>query len=255
MNKLTVKTSHDIAVMKEGGEKLTKIAKLLREKVQPGVYASDIEREANLLIEKEGAAPSFKMVPGYSWATCINVNSGLVHGIPDEEVLFEKGDKVSVDVGIFYKSFHLDCSFTVGLSGESRMSRFLATGKKALLSAFAACKLGNRIYDISFCIESVIKKAGYTPIVALVGHGIGKALHEEPAIPCVTEGFLFNQSPRIVSGMTLAIEVMYAMGDPSVVKSSDGWTISMRDGRMSALFEETVAVTSHGSLWLTRANL
>ncbi|MEK7112535.1 MAG: type I methionyl aminopeptidase [Patescibacteria group bacterium] len=249
-NKIFLKTPSDISIMAEGGKKLSKIKKALKESISEGVRASDVDELAQKLIEKEGGKPSFMMVPGYKWATCVNVNDGLVHGIPKKEVVFKKGDIVSVDVGFFYKGFHTDTSFTVGLTSDGGVEKFLKTGRLALKKAIHQVKVGKRIFDISKAIEDVVKTQGYSPIKALVGHGVGRGLHEGPQIPCFTQGKK-EESPEIILGMVLAIEVMYAQGSEEVEINEDGWTISMRDGKISALYEETVAITKHGPLVLT----
>jgi len=250
MWKASIKDSQGLAVMVEGGKKLAAIKQKLRDEVRQGVKASDIETLAVKLIDKAGGKPSFMMVPGYRWATCVNVNAGLVHGIPKSEVVFKKGDLVSIDLGIYYKGFHTDSSFSLGISPSPEIERFLTVGEKALGVAIEAAKPGNKIFDISQAIQETIERAGYSPIKALVGHGIGRNLHEEPKIPCFV-GVKREESPDIVPGMTLAIEVMYAQGNPDVELGKDGWTISMRDAKISALCEETVAILRHGPLILT----
>lgn len=238
--------------MRTGGEKLARVKEALKQKVVPGANAMEIEELAAKLIREEGAKPSFKMVKGYKWATCTNVNDGLVHGIPKKELIFRKGDIVSVDVGLFYQGFHTDTSFSVAIDGSRETKQFLGVGQNALLAAIDKARPGNRIYDISAAIEGEIEKAGYTSIRALVGHGVGKNLHEEPAIPCFTSGER-KDSPEILPGMVLAIEVMYTQGGSDIVCDSDGWTIRTADGKIAALFEETVAATPHGPLVFTDA--
>lgn len=228
--------------MRKGGKRLARVKKTLEDKIEPGVSAWDIEKLANELIAKEGGKPSFKMVEGYSWATCVNVNSGLVHGVPGPKIIFKKGDVVSVDVGMFYKGFHTDTSITVGIDVSRDVENFLEVGKRALARAIDQARVGNYIYDISRAIEDTIEEGGFIPIRALVGHGVGRELHEDPQIPCFVPGDI-EASPRIEKGMVLAIEVMYTMGNPDVVSEADGWTISTRDGKISALFEDTVVVT------------
>lgn len=249
-NKIFVKSPGGIQKMAEGGKKLSKIKKSLKRAVSVGTTAGEIEELAVGLIEKEGGKPSFMMVPNYKWATCVNVNEGLVHGIPKPEIVFKKGDVVSVDVGFFYKGFHTDTSFTVGLELDDTTSKFLKAGGNALKRAIDTAKVGNYIFDISKAIEDTLLSCGYRPVRALVGHGVGRHLHEGPQIPCFTNGSR-EESPQIIPGMALAIEVMYTQGSGEVEIGSDGWTISMRDGKMAALYEETVAVTSHGPLVLT----
>jgi len=236
--------------MSEGGAKLGRVKAALAEAVKVGVSAAEIDKLAFSLIEKEGAEVSFTKVPGYRWATCVTVNEGLVHGIPTKDVIFKKGDVVSVDVGVYHRGFHTDTSITVGLEVTPETQKFLNVGKNALEKAIAKAKPGNHIMDISGAIEETVEKAGYTTIKALVGHGVGRELHEEPQIPCFVLGKV-EESPKIVPGMVLAIEVMYAMGKDAVILMPDGWTIAMGDGKISALFEETVAITEAGPKVLT----
>ena len=247
---IKIKSPSEIKTMEEGGKKLALIKNRLKEEIKEDKSAADIEEFANTLIEKSGGVASFKMVPGYSWATCVNVNNGLVHGIPKKETIFKNGDVVSIDVGLYYKGFHTDTSFTVGIKTNINVDNFLSAGKAALKKAINEVKVGNRIYDISLAIQKSIERGRYSPIKALVGHGVGRELHEEPQIPCFTIGDR-NDSPEIAECMVFAIEVMYAMGTPEVVLLNDGWTIATRDGKISALFEETVALTANGFVVLT----
>jgi methionyl aminopeptidase len=248
---INIKTPEEIQIMAEGGAKLGRVKKTLTAAVKAGVRASEIEELAVRLIKEEGAEASFKKVPGYHWATCINVNKGLVHGIPVSNVVFNKGDVVSIDVGVYYKGFHTDTSISVGVEASPESQKFLNIGRAALASAMKVAKEGNYIYDISKAIEDAIEAGGYTTIKALVGHGVGRELHEDPQIPCFVPG-LREESIRIERGMTLAIEVMYALGSDKVELLEDGWTIAMRDGKISGLFEDTVAVTEVGPKVLTR---
>ncbi len=247
---IVIKTDRELEIMEEGGAKLRRVKHALEEAVGEGVSAFNVEKLACRLIETEGAEASFKMVPGYSWATCINVNSGIVHGVPKKEVIFKNGDLVSVDVGIYYKGFHTDTSFSAVVGNYPDLVKFLKTGQRALNQAIKVCRPGKRVFDISKEIEREIIKDGHSPIRALVGHGVGKDLHEEPQIPCFVPGDI-DSSPVIAAGAAFAIEVMYAQGSPDVVLEKDGWTISMRDGKISALFEDTVIVTKNGPIVIT----
>jgi methionyl aminopeptidase len=175
----------------------------------------------------------------------------LVHGIPSRDVVFKDGDLVSIDVGLYFKGFHTDASVSVGINLSPENKKFLNIGQNALEKAISRVRVGNYIYDISEAIESTIEGAGYTTIKALVGHGVGRELHEDPQIPCFVPGRI-TDSPKIVPGMVLAIEVMYAQGSDRVQILEDGWTITMRDGKISGLFEDSVAVTEKGSVVLTR---
>lgn len=248
---IKIKTPEEIQIMLEGGKKLARVKKALGEAVKPGVTSLDIENLAVKLIKEEGAEGSFNKVRGYSWVTCISVNEGLVHGIPTKEMIFKGGDIVSIDVGLYFKGFHTDTSITVGINLSPENRKFLNIGQNALEKAISKAKVGNYIYDISEAIESTVEAAGYTTIKALVGHGVGRDLHEDPQIPCFVPGRIVD-SPKIVAGMVLAIEVMYAAGSDKVQVLEDGWTIAMRDGKMSGLFEESVAITPKGPIVLTR---
>ena len=248
---IRIKSPEEMEIMAEGGAKLGRVKNALAAAVKEGVTALDIENLAMKLIKEEGAEPSFNKEPNYYWATCVNINEGLVHGIPTKDVVFRNGDLVKIDVGIYHKGFHTDTSVSVGISPSPENKKFLYTGELALQKALQAVKTGNHIYDISEAMEGVLEGAGYSPIKALVGHGVGRHLHEDPQIPCFVPGPI-DESPEIKEGMTLAVEVMYAAGSDKVEILEDGWTIAMRDGKISGLFEETVAVTSKGVKVLTR---
>lgn len=250
MSKIRIKTPEELEMMVEGGAKLAEVKAHLKREIKVGANADDIDKLAERLIEKTGGKPSFKMVPNYNWTTCVNVNEGVVHGIPKKATVFKNGDVVSVDIGLFYKGFHTDTSFTVGLNVDKNTEKFLKVGERAFNLAVGKAKAGNRIYDISQVIEDTLTNAGYSPIHALVGHGVGRELHEEPQIPCFVRGRR-KSSPRIPEGAVFAIEVMYAQGEGKVHLDNDGWTISASDGTITALYEETVAVTKNGPKIIT----
>lgn len=247
---IPIKTKKEIEIMQLGGQKLAKIFKELLLMVKPGVKISEIERKAWHLIEKEDGQPSFAMTPKYNWATCINLNEGIVHGIPDEERI-KKGDLVSLDVGIYYKGFHTDCSWTIEV-GTKKQKKFLNAGKKALKEAIREARPGKRIGDISQKIEKIIKSKGYSPIKKYTGHGVGRKLHEPPSTPCFLKEKI-KKTPLIKPGMTLAIEVIYSAGSPEIIiDQKDGWTAKTCDGSLAACFEETIAVTKNKPLILTQ---
>jgi len=252
MDKFTLKTPEEIEIMAEGGKMLGEIRNKVAMAVKPGVTSGELESLANNLIEKTSGKASFKMVPGYRYATCISINDVVVHGIPGKDIIKE-GDIVGVDVGLFYKGFHTDTAVTVGAGKiESDKQTFLDTGRRALKEAILQVKTGKTIWDISQAMQKIVEGSGYSAVTALTGHGVGKNLHEEPAIPCLTVG-LQKFSVKIVEGMVLAVEVMYNMGKSEVMyKNEDGWTISTVDGKISGLFEHTVAVTKNGAVVLTQ---
>lgn len=248
-NKIKVKSEKEIKIMAEGGKKLAKIKTKVAKRIKEGIKASEIEDLTDKLIKEQKGKASFKMVPGYKWATCVNINQGVVHGIPHQHIIFKKGDIVSVDIGFYYQGFHTDTSFSLGVGAEN--NKFLETGRKTLDYAIDKARVGNKIFDISKTIEDSLNSNELTPIRALVGHGIGRDLHEAPQIPCFTSGKR-SESLEIPEGAVLAIEVMYTFGKPGVTLAGDGWTIETKDGKISGLFEETVAVTAGGPVVLTK---
>ncbi len=244
---IPLKSPADIKIMKAGGRRLAKVMQKMLAAVKPETTLLAIEQIADAEIKRLGGAPSFKKVPGYRWATCLNINEGVVHGIPSNYRL-AAADVLSLDVGMLYRGFHTDMSTSVAVSGAG--GKFLAVGKTALKKAVEAAKAGNYVAQISLAMEKEIRQAGFSPVEALTGHGVGKKLHEEPAIPCFWQAEVAD-SPRLQVGMVLAIEVIYAQGLPEVVLDQDNWTIETADGKPAGLFEQTVAVTAKGPVILT----
>ncbi|MEI8232659.1 MAG: type I methionyl aminopeptidase [bacterium] len=242
---------NQLEAMKIGGAMLGRVRQALYDFTVVGVTPKQIEFKARELIKAEGGELSFTKVPGYRWATCINLNDGIVHGIPISEKPIQDGDLVTVDVGVFYHGYHTDAAFSkvVGNSTAEK-DKFLKAGLEGLKNAIAAVKPGNRIGDISLAMESTLKKYGYQATKELTGHGVGRELHEDPMISNVVVGPR-EKTPEIKVGQTLAIEIIYVQGKPSLILEEDGWTISTRDGTLSAVHEETVAVTGDGCSILT----
>jgi methionyl aminopeptidase len=241
--------NEEMKIMKDNGRKLKQVMDEVLSEVKPGVTLQEIEEVAVEKIEALGGEASFKKVPNYYWATCINLNEGVVHGIPDNTPI-KKGDLVSVDAGFYSRGFHTDMARTIEV-GTKKKSQFLKTGWTALEAAIKQVKPGNRVGAISRAIEETIKKAGYQPVKNLTGHGVGRQLHQEPNIPCFVREPV-ERTPLLKKGMVLAIEVIYAQGEPILLVADDGWTIRTRDGKIAGLFEETVAVGANGPLVLTR---
>jgi len=229
--------------MREGGAILAGIRTQVIEVIEPGITLEEIDGLADNLIRKSGGKASFKLVPGYQHATCINVNQGVVHGIPTKQKI-KKGDVVSVDIGLFYDGFHTDAATTT-IAGKStkKNTKLLLTGKKALKKAINKAIKDNKVIEISKSIQQSIEKPGFSCARTLTGHGVGKKLHEEPTIPCIATNNQEN-SPKLKAGQTLAIEVIYMQGSSDIVVEKDGWTISTKDGQNASVFEETVLVTS-----------
>ncbi len=253
MTSINLKTPKEITIMKVGGQKLNSIKKALIRKAQPGTKLSDIEALAMNLINKTGGQASFAMVDGYQWATCINLNEGLVHGVPDNKTI-KSGDIVSIDCGIYLKGFHTDTSFSflVGNKKDYKdKAKLLTVGQKALDLSIKQAKVGNRIGHISRTMQKTIEENGYNVARNLTGHGIGKKLHEAPSVPCFLDKKI-EETPLIKPGLTIAIEAIYMAGSyQTITDSQDNWTIITKDGSQSAMFEETVAITKKGPIILT----
>jgi len=232
-----------------GGHRLKQVKIALKSFIKPGITLAEIDFLADNLITKFGDFPSFKTVSGYHYATCINLNQGIVHGIPNQTRI-KPGDLVSVDLGLVHSGFHLDSALTLQVPPLSDSnSKFLETGKKALQNAIEQAIPNNSIYQISQAIQTTIEAKNYSVIRDLTGHGVGKELHQPPSIPCFQDDYY--KKVLIKPDQALAIEVMYAMGDYRLITESDGWTISTKDGSLTALFEETVYITDSGNQILT----
>lgn len=249
---IRLKSAQDIQKMKEGGIILKSTLEMLLKKAKPGISLLDLDRFAEEEIKRQGGESSFKKVPNYKWTTCIAVNDVVVHGIPTEQKIKE-GDVVGIDCGVYYKGFHTDAAWTIyiGNNPPKEIEKFLKAGEEALYDGLSQVKVGNRIGHISQSLQKRIEKDGYIAVKSLTGHGVGKDLHEDPDIPGILSKKIEN-TPEIIPGMVLAIEIIYNMGSPDVIyKNDDGWTISTKDGKISGLFEKTVAVGHDGVVLLT----
>ncbi len=237
-------------LMLEGGARLGKIKRELLEAVKVGITPLEIDELADRLITGYGDYPSFKTVRGYHHATCINTNDAVVHGIPTA-VPFKPGDLVTIDVGLVHKGWHLDTSTTTQVPPASNeITKFLQVGRESVELAIKQALPGNSIYQVSEAMQKVVEAAGYNVIRDLTGHGVGKHLHEEPSIPCYADDR--SKKDIIKPGMSLAIEVMYSMGDYHLKLGKDGWTLYTADGSLTGMFEESVFITDTGHEILTR---
>ena len=240
---IKIKTPEEIKIMEEGGKILADTLFAVMDAVKVGVSELEIDALAEKMIRERGGEPGFKLVEGYHHTICISTNDVVVHGIPTN-YRFKEGDVVGVDCGVFYKGFHTDMSETkiVGKASEE-VKRFVSVGKKALEAGMEKAIEGNRVGDISKAIQDIVEgKNGYSIVLSLVGHGVGRELHEEPEIP----GYLTKpiaKTPLLKKGMVIAVEVIYNMGGADVVYTEDDdWTIKTADGSLAGLFERTVAI-------------
>ena len=255
---IDIKTPEEITVMREGGRRLGNILEELLDYSRPGTGLMDIEKKADALIVQNDATASFKTVSGYHWATCLCVNEIVVHGIPTAYVLSE-GDVLTIDIGLIYKGFHTDTAWTkivtehaTPVKGYAEKQKFLTVGKKALEQAIRTATVNHRIGDISEAVQTAIEGAGYSIVKSLVGHGVGRELHEEPQVPNYQRGDIGN-TLELKEGMTIAIEPIYAMGKGEIVyENDDGWTLATSDRSLTSVFEHSIAITRDGPIVLTK---
>ncbi len=233
-----VRNSYELKLMRESGKIAGSALKKTIEAARIGVSGLDLDQIAQEEIYRLGGDLSYKTVPGYKFATCVTVNEQVVHGIPTSRE-FKQGDLVSVDLAVEYRGWHTDCAWSVLVGKQQDKEEFLKIGEEALGLGIKQAVVGNRIGDISAAIQEKVEGAGYSVIRSLVGHGIGKHLHEEPEVPGFGQP---GQGVVLKSGMALAIEVIYAKGRYDLVLEKDNWTYSTKDGSDGGLFEMTVIV-------------
>jgi len=252
---ISIKTPNEIAIMEKAGKILAEVLYEVLDHAKPGVTERELDALAEEMTVKRGGEPGFKKVPGYHHAICVATNDVVVHGIPTDYKLKE-GDIIGIDYGVFMEGFHTDMAETVYVGNKeaepAAIKRFLNLGKQGMLDGIAKVKPGNHIGDISWAIQSQVEgKGGYSVTRSLIGHGVGRELHEEPEVPGYLEGPILR-TPELVVGMTIAVEVIYCMGGPEVTYSGeDDWTIRSADGSLGGLFERTVLVTQTGVKVLT----
>ena len=255
---IKIKNKEEIKIMVASGHILAEVLTEVLKYVKPGISELELDSLAEKLIIEKGGEPGFKKVPGYKHAICVSTNDVVVHGVPSEYRLKE-GDIIGIDCGVYYKGFHSDMSETIRVKSENSkvktndlIDKFLQTGKKALEEGIKAAKLGNHVGDISKTIQDIVEGNGYSVVRSLVGHGVGRDLHEEPEVPGYLMGSI-NKTPILKEGMVMAVEVIYNMGKSEVVQEdADGWSIKTEDGSLSGVFERTLAIIKNGPLVLTK---
>ena len=242
------KTPEEIEKMAAAGEIHRRTMKLLEGKVRPGVTTRELDQAAEKYIRSQGAAPSFKGYRGFPGSICVSPNSMVVHGIPGGYTL-ERGDILSVDIGVTLDGWVADGARTFAVGPISPVARkLLDVTERSLHEGAAQAKPGNRLGDISHAIQTTVEAEGLSIVRSLVGHGIGREMHEDPQIPNFGEP---GRGPLLEEGMVLAIEPMTTAGRHPVRMGTDGWAIYSQDGSLAAHFEFTVAVTADGPRILT----
>jgi methionyl aminopeptidase len=245
------KSAQELERMARAGHVVAETHALVGEHVKPGVTTAELDKLAEEFIRSRGGVPTFLGYRGFPASLCLSPNDMVVHGIPGPYRL-DEGDILSVDVGVTLDGFVADAAYThpVGEVSEDAI-RLLEVGQEALAAAVAQARVGNRLSDISHAVQSVTEAAGYSVIRSLVGHGVGRSMHEDPQIPNYGEP---GKGPLLQPGMTLAIEPMINAGGADVYVHDDHWSISTSDGSLSCHFEHTVAVTEAGPWILTQLN-
>ena len=237
---IAIKNGHELEAMRQAC-KITAAARALAgEMVRPGVSTKAIDKAVREFIIQQGAKPSFLHYNGFPASACISVNSVVIHGIPDGYIL-QDGDIVSVDVGAYYKGFHGDCAATFPCGTVSaEAARLIHVTKQSFFEGMRFARPGHRVSDISHAIQTYVESNGYSVVRSFVGHGVGAQLHEEPEVPNFGAA---GRGPRMLPGMTLAIEPMVNEGTHEVHILKDGWTVLTNDGKLSAHYENTVLIT------------
>ena len=247
------KSAAELDVMQRAGAIVADTHALLGEHIRPGVTTADLDRLADEFIRSRAGIPTFLGYPGpypYPASICASLNDVVVHGIPNDEPLAE-GDVLSVDVGVTYEGFVGDSAYTYRVGEvDADAERLLEVCQAALWAGIEKARAGGHLSDVSHAIQTVTEDAGFSVIRSLVGHGVGRDMHEDPQIPNFGEP---GRGPVLAPGMTLAIEPMITAGGPEVVVRDDRWTIASRDGSLAAHFEHTVAVTDGEPRILTAA--
>lgn len=248
-----IKNPEQIKKMQIAGRITGEALALAGEAVRDGISTAELDKIIRCHIEKCGAKPSFLGYGGFPGSACISINDEVIHGIPSKRKFLKEGDIVKIDVGAFIGGYHGDSAntFPVGKVSDEAMRLMEATKRSFELGVEAAAKEGARIGDIGHAIDSYISEMGYSVVRKYVGHGVGSELHEDPSVPNYgTPG----RGARITKGMVIAIEPMVNVGVYGVKEMPDGWTVKTADGKLSAHYEHTVAITEEGALLLTKVN-
>ncbi len=238
---ITLKSSHEIDLMRRSG-KITAAARALAgEMVKPGVTTQEINDAVERFIRQQGAVPSFLHYNGYPASVCISVNDEIIHGIPSPKRVLQEGDIVSVDVGAYIGGFHGDCAATFPCGKISpEAQRLIDVTRQSFFEGIRFAREGQRLQDISAAVQSYVEQNGFSVVREYVGHGVGANMHESPEIPNYGRP---GHGPRLLRGMTLAVEPMVNAGNAAITQLSDGWTVKTADGKWAAHYENTILIT------------
>lgn len=240
---INIKSEREIELMRDAGKILSEVHIKLKEEIRPSVTTHDINMKADELIRSYNCIPSFLNYNGFPASVCVSVNDEVVHGIPSKKKVIIDGDIVSIDAGVIYKGYHSDAARTWAVGKISKeVERLIEVTKQSFFEGMKYAKVGNRLHEISYAIQEYVEAQGFSVVRDLVGHGIGKSLHEEPQIPNFKQ---INRGIRLAPGMTLAIEPMVNQGRYDVYWEDDDWTVVTDDGSLSAHYENTVLITEN----------
>jgi methionyl aminopeptidase len=242
------KSPAEIDAMAESGQIVARCLAMLSGLCRPGVTTGELDRAAEKFIRNQGGEPAFKGYRGFPASICASPNSMVVHGIPGSYEL-ARGDVISIDVGVEYEGWVGDAAVTIALRPVSKVaSKLLKATREALELAVEECRPGNRLGDVSHAVQERVERDGFSVIRSLVGHGIGRQMHEDPQVPNFGEP---GKGPLIEEGMVFCVEPMVAAGRHGVRMGDDNWAIYSEDGSLTAHFEHTIAVTAEGPRILT----
>jgi len=246
---ITLKSPREIGFMRQAGKVVAQTIATLVDNLEPGMKTADLDEIAFQEIQRLGAKPSFKGYLGFPCTICVSVNDEIVHGIPGDRII-QEGDLVSMDVGAVVEGFHGDAAVTIGVGKVLPVvTDLIDVTKEALERGIAAATHGSRVGDISWAVQSFVEEKGYSVVKEYVGHGIGRALHEEPQIPNFGPA---HTGVLLRAGMVIAIEPMVNLGGWQTQVLKDNWTIVTADGSLSAHFENTLVITEGDAEVLTR---
>jgi len=252
---VTFKTDKEIQVLRAGGKIIAKVLRALVKACKPGISAAQLDKLAEELILGHGARPAFKgyrphgALKPFPGSICVSKNEVVVHGIPTSSLILERGDVVSLDLGIVYKKFVTDAAVSIGIGRIApKAQKLLKVTQAALEKAIKVCRAGNTVGDIGSTIERYVKSRGFFVIKELVGHGVGYSIHEDPNVPNYGQP---KSGQKLEPGMVLAIEPMVSIGVQGVFAREDGSFVT-RDGNIAAHFEHTIAITKKGPIVLTK---
>ncbi len=248
---IQIKNAKELAAMRRACEISAQALKLGGESIEAGITTADIDKIIFNFIKKQGAKPNFKGLYGFPGTACISVNDEVIHGIPSKSKVIRPGDIVSIDTGAALNGFNGDNACTFGCGKlDLEAQRLLDVTRESLHCGIRAAICGGRVGDISNAVQTYVEQNGFSVVRTFVGHGVGKELHEDPEVPNYGPA---GRGPRLVAGMTLAIEPMVNQKHYSVSTASDGWTVRTADGGLSAHFEHSIAITAAGPEVLTKA--